>query len=213
MNLSIDARENIETIIQILQQYPDIDYEINQLEYGDFIINNHIIFERKTLSDLIISIKDGRLFRQCYSVSSLAQPYILILEGQKKSISNTKMSRNTIQGALVHLSVGMGIPILRSKHLRETISLVVTAGMQYEKTQTIQKRRVYHKKQKARKAHYNRLKVQLLQSLPGIGSVKAGDILEEFGTIKQFINSTENELLHIKGIGKKTVKQIMKVLN
>ncbi len=120
MKIIIDSREDTKRIIEILGAYQQVDFEFNQLKHGDYILNNSIIFERKTLHDFVLSIKDGRLFRQAYKTINKNQPYILILEGINKDIENVKMSREAIQGALVHLSVFLGIPILRSKNMEET---------------------------------------------------------------------------------------------
>ncbi len=119
MHIIIDSREDTEKIKNILKQNKHVSFEIKQLKHGDFILNETIIFERKTLSDFILSIKDGRLFRQGYKSLTQNKPYILILEGIKSSISGIRMSRKAVQGALVHLSVFMGIPIYELKTSRK----------------------------------------------------------------------------------------------
>lgn len=186
-------------------------YKTSQLPYGDFLLNKVIIFERKTLSDFIVSIKDGRLFRQVYSIMDIKLPYILILEGLKSSIKKSGMSRQAVQGALTHLSVFLGIPILRSKNLEETIGLIMMDGKQLEKDDTIEIRRIYHKSRKARKASFDTLKMQLLLNLPGVGNKTALNLLKQFGSIKQIANCTEKDLQKVEGIGKKTAQEILRV--
>ena len=72
MQLIIDNREPKE-IIALLQSRVD-NVELDNLNIGDFIIKNNdgdivLIFERKSLSDLIASIKDGRYNEQSFRLS------------------------------------------------------------------------------------------------------------------------------------------------
>lgn len=213
MHIIIDTRENTEKIIEILGCNKQVDFEVNQLKHGDFILNNSIIFERKTLQDFVLSIKDGRLFRQAYKTINKNQAYILILEGTKKDVEHVKMSREAIQGALVHLSVFLGIPILRSKNMEETLELIIKAGKQAEKCDVISYRRAYINHQKARKNNINKLQVQVLQNLSGIGKQRAIELLKSFGSLKKVFNATETELLDVPGIGSKTAKAIHYLVN
>lgn len=213
MHIIIDSREDIEKIKNILKQNKHVSFEVKQLKHGDFILNSTIIFERKTLSNFIISIKDGRLFRQGYKAITESKPYILILEGIKSSITGSRMSREAVQGALVHLSVFMGIPILRTKDLTETLSLIVAAGKQEEKILTKSNRSIYSKHQKARKSNIKKLQVQVLQNFPGVGKQRALDILANFGSLKDVFNATEKQLCNVQGIGKKTARNILKMMN
>lgn len=213
MHIIIDNREDTKRIIEILGAYQQVDFEVNQLKHGDFILNSSIIFERKNLQDFVFSIKDGRLFRQAYKIMNKNQPYILILEGTKKDVENVKMSRGAIQGALVHLSVFLGIPILRSKNMEETLELIINAGKQAEKCDAISYRRVYINHQKARKNNVNKLQVQVLQNLSGIGKKRAMELLKSFGSLKKVFNATETELLDVPGIGSKTAKAMYYLIN
>ncbi len=212
MHLVIDSREDTPRICNILNFHEEISFEIKQLKLGDFVLNNKVYFERKTLSDFVISIKDGRLFRQAYKTVNKNLVYILILEGTKNDISGIRMSREAIQGVLVHLSVFLGIPILRSKNLEETISLIITAGNQIDKCFAIQARRTYINHQKAGKGNINKIQVQVLQNMPGIGYHKANELLKKLGSLKKVLNASEKELLKVNGIGKKTAKAIMNIM-
>ena len=61
MNLIIDNREN--DLIQLIEKL-DINFEKKNLILGDISFNKDenelLIIERKTISDLVCSIKDGR---------------------------------------------------------------------------------------------------------------------------------------------------------
>lgn len=110
MHITIDSRENCKIACEYLNWITDVEYSLAQLKEGDFVLNHSIIFEHKTNADFVQSIKDGRLFRQCYRKENLNAPFILIIEGDKGSRAQTGMTRGAIQGALIHLAVFMGVP-------------------------------------------------------------------------------------------------------
>ena len=62
MIIKIDTREK--SLIEIFKEYyPTIPISIEQLDIGDVIITNdycNILIERKTICDVLASIKDGR---------------------------------------------------------------------------------------------------------------------------------------------------------
>lgn len=213
MQIVIDSRENSTVAGEYFSRYTDVEYSITQLKEGDFVLNQSIVFERKTTADFIQSIKDGRLFRQCYQKGNLNSPFILIIEGDKGSLAQTGMTREAIQGALIHLSVFIGVPILRSKDFTETLKLIVLAGRQAEKKDAVNNKQVYLNQRKGRKNNLNTVKSQVLQNLPGVGRARAAELLKVFGSVKNVINATEQELCNVNGIGKQTAKEIKKVVS
>ena len=57
------------------------DFEIRQLEFGDYLFNNQVVFEYKLIDDLMKSITNGRLFDECVN-QTITYPYsYLIVEG------------------------------------------------------------------------------------------------------------------------------------
>ena len=83
MSLKIDCREK--DLIQCCSLVnKDISVDIIQLPLGDCIINNSLIIERKTLTDLAASIKDGRYREQSFRLQkSLEEGYkvLYLIEG------------------------------------------------------------------------------------------------------------------------------------
>ena len=53
----------------------------------------------------------------------------------------------------------------------------------------------------------------IIESLPNIGPVNAKRLLEYFGTVTDIINAPVEELVKVEGIGKKTAKNIRKVID
>ena len=216
IKVEIDFREKTSGIIEILdKEYNDkIDYSFCNLETGDYILEKKVIFERKTLPDLLQSIKDGRIFRQAYKMHNHNMHCVLILEGIKNDIRENNMKRETIQGTLIHLSVFLGIPILRSKNINETVKLLYYAGKQINNYKLGEKKKIYLQ---SKKSHYYpnifKEQVQLLQNLPGIGTTRAIKLLESFGSIREIVLADQKQLKKVYGIGKGTAEKLFLIFN
>jgi DNA excision repair protein ERCC-4 len=98
---------------------------MSNLPTNDYLIGNEIIVERKTLNDFLVSIKTGRIFQQACRMEQSGKNGLIILEGEKSITGSIKMSGRAVQGALIHLNVFTGIPVIRSLNIRETAALLV----------------------------------------------------------------------------------------
>ena len=97
---------------------PQVVVRLQRLPVGDYLVDDNLLFERKTLLDLTQSIKDGRLFRQGLRLASASARGVVILEGSSRDLAQSRMRREAIQGALVTLTLSFGIPLLRSANPR-----------------------------------------------------------------------------------------------
>lgn len=214
MKLTIDSREQRSGIIELVEANPNINFEVRNLKRGDYIIEDSIVFECKTLPDFLMSIKEGRFFRQSYREIKRTLPYILILEGVKSDIQQSAMKREAVQGALVHIALILGIPALRSQNIDETLQLMLMTGKQWLKNNGKKGLyRVYKPNIKPEKFRYRKLKLQILQNLPGVGFKRAVDLLDEFGTLRNVFLANDIDLEEVKGVGNKTAKEIVKLLD
>lgn len=90
-----------------------IDIEPVTLEVGDYILTPDICIERKSISDLIGSLNNGRLYAQCISMSRYYKRPILLIEfDPSKSFSLTlrdslqqEISSNDITSKLTLLTL------------------------------------------------------------------------------------------------------------
>ena len=60
----VDHRESNREVIKFLSETKNVSVAIKRLSLGDYLVDNRLIFERKTLNDFALSIIDGRLFSQ-----------------------------------------------------------------------------------------------------------------------------------------------------
>lgn len=201
-HLKIDYREKSSGIVQELEkQKKGFELEITNLKIGDYQLANQFIIERKTISDFMQSVKDGRIFRQAYQMTLSNFNPVLIVEGDTACLS--KMKRAAIQGALIHLNVMLGIPVLRSYAIEETAKLIQFIAAQSRRKKQIRVKPLANSGYGYQLNKDQRIKLSIIQMIPGIGAKKAYELLSTFGSIKNIIIRRPEEFLNVKGIGNK----------
>jgi DNA excision repair protein ERCC-4 len=203
INIIADDRECKSEVIKSLLQIEDVKVCIYRLSMGDYQIDTRLIVERKTLKDFAVSIIDGRLFKQMLCLANSKSEGVLILEGTVSDMVEIGMTREAMQGALITVSLILGIPILRSKDPSETAKLMVYIGRQIESMAMggVQ-RHGYRPKNKRKRQLF------ILQGLPGIGPGRAGRLLDRFGSVEAAISASSSELQSVDGIGKRIADKI-----
>ena len=85
MKIIVDNRERKSGISEELSDL-DVNFEFSQLELGDFILSDDCVVERKTISDFLSSLVDGRLFSQAKNLKDHFDKVLYILEGDISEI-------------------------------------------------------------------------------------------------------------------------------
>ena len=132
INVTADDREYKSEVIESLMDIENVDVNIRRLSMGDYQIDSRLIVERKTLKDFAVSIIDGRLFKQMIRLANSNSKAVLIIEGTATDTAELGMTREAMQGALITVSLILGIPVLRSKDPSETAKLMVYIARQIE---------------------------------------------------------------------------------
>lgn len=140
MIIKIDTREQdlftkCKSIIDVVPKFTDIKLIYQTLPLGDIIINDGIndciIIERKTLSDLAASIKDGRYEEQSYRLNGLQHHnhYIIyLIEGDMHRFNTFKerIDKQTLYSAMFSINYFKGFSVMRSNNLEETAMIACT---------------------------------------------------------------------------------------
>ncbi len=210
-----DDREQRSEVVTFLQEIDKVEVKIQRLTFGDYLIDwspigpgksvrlNRLVFERKTLRDFALSIIDGRLFKQASRLAASDYESVLILEGTGKDLAETGLKREAIQGALISISLILGIPVLRSINPCETAHLIIYAARQINATiKGAVQRSGYRPKGKRKRQLF------ILQGLPGVGREKAKRLIDKFGSVEGIINASTDDLQSVHGIGKSTAEEI-----
>ena len=198
-----DDRECKSEVIAKLSQIEDVDLRICRLSIGDYQMDNRLIVERKTLKDFVVSIIEGRLFKQMIRLANSKSEGVLILEGTVSDTLELGMTREAMQGALITVSLILGIPVLRSKDPSETAKLMVYTARQIESMAMggVQ-RHGYRPKNKRKRQLF------ILQGLPGVGPGRAGRLLDHFGSVEAAISASSSELQSVNSFGKSVADKI-----
>ena len=138
MLIKIDTREQdlltkCQNTITAVPKFADIKLISQTLPLGDIIINDgtndSIIIERKTLTDLAASIKDGRYEEQSYRLNGLNHHnhnIVYLIEGDMTRFNTfrERIDKQTLYSAMFSIMYFKGFSIMRSNNLEETAMIV-----------------------------------------------------------------------------------------
>lgn len=120
--LKIDTRET--KLIKLFnEKYSDINFNIQQLDIADIhIINKYtnIVIERKTITDMLSSIKDGRYKEQKKRMMDNYDDILYIVENDSVLSTDSKLS-----SAYINTMIRDKIPIIFSSGIDETINIII----------------------------------------------------------------------------------------
>jgi crossover junction endonuclease MUS81 len=123
----LDNREHM--LIKVAET-TRVPFSVKQLDVGDAIIKKTdsetiiYIIERKTISDLIASIKDGRYKEQKVRLNAMieqrkTQDYFFIIEGHVMPVD-----RVMVHGAIISMNLRDNIKVIRTWDIAETFNFI-----------------------------------------------------------------------------------------
>ena len=125
VEITLDHREASSTLGPYLRSL-GVKVQFSHLLHGDIRISERILIERKTARDLVQSLTDGRLLQQCRRLSAAAsRPMLLIEIGQGHG---QFVHPNAVHGALAHVSLDLGMPIMMTKSPEESAHFLAVAA-------------------------------------------------------------------------------------
>lgn len=207
MKLIIDNREPKELITTLQNRVDTVVLE--NLELGDIIIKNDsnetvLIFERKSLSDLISSIKDGRYKEQSFRLShcELDNKYIYyIIEGNILNFMNKEkeITKKMLFSSILSLSYKKGFSILHTSGLVETAEFIVRfydkikleASEKPEEQPTVNSDTYSDVIKSSKKSNITTSNINeiMLTQIPGISMHVAKTLMLKYKTIKELTNA------------------------
>ena len=200
--IKIDHREN-DHFKSICDIFFD-DIEICQLPVGDIELQG-IIFEHKTPDDFIGSVYDGRIFRQIEEMKNNYEHYYIVISGSITDIISTPNTNYNSLIAAIISCFARSCPIIFCDNYENVCNVVkkLSEKLTDGKTRTIP----------ITKASIENDQLRLVCQLPEISQNRGKALLDRFGTPMNIFNAYYEDLLEIKGIGKKTINKMMKILN
>ena len=246
MKIILDEREN--TLYQsILEKNDAFDFTIEKkvLELGDIHFINEekeiVILERKSISDLLASIKDGRYEEQSHRLIHSSNMYrhhiIYIIEGLVSQIREER-EKKMFYSALTTLQLYKGFSVIRTLSVQDTAEYILYSahkiGRELERNNllwtpdSIQNQEPakycnFVKKTKKDNITPENIGEIILSQIPGISNVSACAIMSKFQTLPNLIDHIRNDptclnsiMCETKGksrkLGKNVVENILKFL-
>jgi len=205
LRIVVDEREKKSGIPDLLKG-TGINVEIKTLPIGDYIVAPETVVERKTISDLVSSIFDGRLFDQCNRLKEHYKFPILLIEGDVDEIEELTENPFIFYGAISSVAIDFKIPVIPTPNASHTSKLLISMCSRNDSSKGpfIKKIRKSNDLQKQQ--------LSMLCSLPGVGEKTAIRMLEKFGTPLRVLSSSITELSKVGGLGNARAKNIKKVL-
>lgn len=205
LRIVVDEREKKSGIPDLLKAV-GINLEIKTLPIGDYIVAPETVVERKSISDLISSIFDGRLFDQCDRLREHFAHPIILMEGNVDELEQIVENPFVFYGALSSVAIDFKIPIVPTPSAAHTAKLLVSMCSRKEITKG-----PYLKKIK-KSDNLQRQQLSVLCSLPGIGEKLATRMLERFGSPARMLNASLADLAKVEGLGEARAKKIKQML-
>ena len=227
MIIRVDIRESelIEQIKRLIEEIPsfkNLELKTESLPLGDIIISKEseekLVIERKTVHDLMASIKDGRYEEQSYRLSGMKHHnhnIIYLIEGDVNKVNRFKenyIDKLTLYSAIFSLNHTKGFSVLRTFSLSETAIFICNSASKLIKNE-VEKKKAYYsigealeseescekdyvsviKKIKKENITANNIDEIMLCQIPGISSVTAIAIISKFKTISNLIISVQED--------------------
>lgn len=241
LEIIIDYREHSlydEIVDRDLDKYGcKISMSKANLDLGDIQIKYRTLFylfERKTVADLISSIKDGRYKEQKARVlSNISKQCITyIIEGDNiLATQSYHQNKSMLLGAYLHTLFRDNIRLLFTKNVSDTATLMLTLATKIidnpekflgeEQNDVCYTDTLKLKKKKIENIDQHACFVMQLSQIPHISNVLAKKIASVYPNMKSLIQSLEacdtNEdkealLCNIEKIGREKAKQVIKFL-
>jgi len=185
-----------------------VHVKLEMLKSADYVLSGRVGVELKTVADFAASIIDGRLLEQLKVLKRSFEKPLIILQGTQDLYKVRNIHPNAIRGMLSTVAVSYGIPILSTKDEKDTAALLLSiAKREQEKTGSefsahADKKPMTMKEQQE----------YLVSCLPQVGPNLAKELLKQFGSVKKIVNSSEEELKNVAGVGDKIAKAIKELV-
>ena len=138
--LVVDTREHavIDALKQKLELYPDLfTLDVRPLNLGDWELyyDDQLLFiwERKTFSDLLSSIKDGRYAEQSYRLLHNYEPskVVYLIEGIFSQLQ--PIEKQTVVSCMTSISLMKKMHLWRTTHVQDTVEQLLMCCKKIQK--------------------------------------------------------------------------------
>ena len=215
MDILIDYREKKSRIEHATKYYENMNdhVHVQELPFGDYIFENKVVIEYKTISDFVQSVKSSRVFNQAIDQSTVFPYHFVIIVASERErrgyfnklryMGNRNLYFDDKQyfGAIARLNTFT--TVLQANNELEAFKFMRAQARKCLDNKHVVKRL----QEKTDNPAFN-----FLMNIKHISDKKAELIVNELGleTLSDLLAVTNNDLQAIDGIGSKTTGIIMK---
>jgi ERCC4-type nuclease len=210
IHIRIDTQEQRSDIPDLLAAMPQVYIEVIPLQMGDYDVGGdpRRVFERKTASDFLSSLAQGRLFAQLTTLRKSRFAPILLLEGDPLRTGHSQMRPESIRGALVYITAILRLPILPSSGPADSAHLVYSAAKQCQIGHA-----THGPAAGRRRSSLSEQQMQIVLSLPGVGRATARAVCARFRSLQDLLNADAATLATVPGVGPSRAAALEKLLH
>lgn len=174
-------------------------YKISNLPLGDFIYKNddessiYYIIERKSISDLVGSIKDGRFRDQKERLSETKNDIIYIIEGNiGKNGKVGGICKSTIKSSIINLQVKHKFHVFKTDSEADTLEYLLLLYKKINENGGVSDFQKIKPVTMKKKSNASSVYVNQLMMISGVSKVIADKIAEVYKSLYQLINTYNN---------------------
>ncbi len=204
-----DVREMRSAVVKDLEDMK-ASLSIRTLDVGDYVLSDRVCVERKTTDDFLDTLfgADRSLFEQIIAMKHAYMRPLLFIEGDGL-YTKRRISPNVIHGVLASIAVDYGVPVLFTANEAETASFLYSIA---RREQSERKRSVNPHAQKASHTLAERQEY-LVSAISEVGPVISKNLLKHFGSVKNIVGASREELMEVDKVGEKTAAKIREVMD
>ena len=216
-NMLVQISDKEQTRIKPAEKYfteLGCETEITNLQYGDYVFDNKVAFEYKTIQDFIASIQDNRVFNEAINQAENFDWHYVIIQGTEaeraKGLAMTKHYRPVTifqyHGSIASINRYSTVIECYTPWLNESFYKMYIQAKKVLQDKPIVKR--FGKKDKNPVFNF------LCHDVYGINKHKAKIIVDELelNTLTDLLQLTTENLTTIDGIGESTANRIIQAI-
>lgn len=199
--------------------------QMGRLTLGDILIGDaagvHYLIERKTVEDLLLSERDGRLRMQLERLlkAGVGARTVLLVEGELSADGES----DALRAVMLEVQLGWHLPVLMARDAeasaRWIAALARGAAEGLERGPAFSAvegagsgQGVRHGHGAAPKRGVNALQLAALAQIDGVGQARARRLLERFGALQAVHDAGAATLQQVDGIGAELAGRIVRAL-
>lgn len=259
IEIKVDVRETylleqIKNLVENIPSYKDLVIKSESLPLGDILICSNditkLVIERKSISDLNSSIKDGRYEEQSFRLTGMNHHnhnILYVIEGDINKVNrfrDNRIEKMTLYSAIFSLNYYKGFSVIRTFCIDETALFVCNSAYKMKKGEQEGRKPFFTndvqmggqdiqntsneietnlvensdyvsvvKNVKKENVTPENIGAIMLCQIPGISSVTANSIMNEFNTIPNLLTALEKDENCLKDITYTTTKNQVRKIN